>query len=413
MQGTQYVYDAGGARIAKGTLSTAPATGATCAALSASGGILTSGYGFTISSRYLVDLGGDQVTELNASGQWTHSNVWAGGKLTATYDTKGIHFELTDPLGTKRVQVNAAGQVDETCTSLPFGNDIGNQPGVNCSGVANSLSTNDDATEHHFTGKERDTESGNDYFGARYYASSMGRWMSPDKPFADQHASNPQSWNLYSYVRNNPLISIDDNGQVTIEIRYNQLGPGYTHSFIVVTDRDGTKTVFRAGPSNQPSSLWITPATGGAASQTSGSQSSGSDSSNSSSPGGGPTGNGDPWGQLQAVHGDFVPGGPDYDQNQENPAGSSTLLSNDQPAGDYINTLLQYEGSVNQANIPYNPLTTSSNAYATGAANALGLTVPKPPEAAPGSGTKLPVTPPPPTPPPPPPPPFSVAGACK
>ena len=101
MQGTQYVYDAGGARIAKGTLSTAPATGATCAALSASGGILTSGYGFTISSRYLVDLGGDQVTELNASGQWTHSNVWAGGKLTATYDTKGIHFELTDPLGTK------------------------------------------------------------------------------------------------------------------------------------------------------------------------------------------------------------------------------------------------------------------------------------------------------------------------
>jgi RHS repeat-associated protein len=36
-----------------------------------------------------------------------------------------------------------------------------------------------------FTGKERDTESGLDYFGARYYASSMGRWMSPDKPFAD------------------------------------------------------------------------------------------------------------------------------------------------------------------------------------------------------------------------------------
>jgi hypothetical protein len=30
------------------------------------------------------------------------------------------------------------------------------------------------------TGKERDTESGNDYFGARYYASSMGRWLSPD-----------------------------------------------------------------------------------------------------------------------------------------------------------------------------------------------------------------------------------------
>ena len=33
---------------------------------------------------------------------------------------------------------------------------------------------------HLFTGKERDTESGNDYFGARYYASTMGRFMSPD-----------------------------------------------------------------------------------------------------------------------------------------------------------------------------------------------------------------------------------------
>jgi len=63
-----------------------------------------------------------------------------------------------------------------------------------------------------YTGKERDTESGNDYFGARYYASSMGRWLSPDKPFADQHTSNPQSWNLYAYGRNNPLKNVDLNG---------------------------------------------------------------------------------------------------------------------------------------------------------------------------------------------------------
>ena len=63
------------------------------------------------------------------------------------------------------------------------------------------------------TGKERDTESGNDYFGARYYASTMGRFMSPDPSqlfFADQ--TNPQSLNLYSYVYNNPLINIDPSG---------------------------------------------------------------------------------------------------------------------------------------------------------------------------------------------------------
>src|SRR5580698_11303674 len=64
-----------------------------------------------------------------------------------------------------------------------------------------------------FTGKERDTESGNDYFGARYYASSMGRFSSPDPSglmYADQ--TNPQSLNLYSYALNNPLKYTDPTG---------------------------------------------------------------------------------------------------------------------------------------------------------------------------------------------------------
>ena len=57
-----------------------------------------------------------------------------------------------------------------------------------------------------FTGKGRDTESGNDYFGARYYASSMGRMMSPDPGNAGADLTNPQSWNMYSYALNNPLF---------------------------------------------------------------------------------------------------------------------------------------------------------------------------------------------------------------
>jgi RHS repeat-associated protein len=61
------------------------------------------------------------------------------------------------------------------------------------------------------TGKERDSESGNDYFGARYYGSSMARFMSPDDG-TDQDPSDPQSWNLYAYVRNNPLINTDPDG---------------------------------------------------------------------------------------------------------------------------------------------------------------------------------------------------------
>jgi RHS repeat-associated protein len=63
-----------------------------------------------------------------------------------------------------------------------------------------------------YTGKERDAESGNDYFGARYYASSMGRFMSPDPLLNSGRPDNPQTWNRYTYVLNNPLVEIDPTG---------------------------------------------------------------------------------------------------------------------------------------------------------------------------------------------------------
>jgi RHS repeat-associated protein len=68
-----------------------------------------------------------------------------------------------------------------------------------------------------YTGKERDAESGLDNFGARYYGSSLGRFMTPDwaaKPITVPYANfgNPQSLNLYSYVENNPLTLVDTDG---------------------------------------------------------------------------------------------------------------------------------------------------------------------------------------------------------
>src|SRR5262249_2933359 len=77
-----------------------------------------------------------------------------------------------------------------------------------------------DATEQHFTGKERDTESGNDFFGARYYESGLGRWLSPDwsaqvEPVPYAKIDNPQSLDLYSYVLNNPSLLADLDGHAT------------------------------------------------------------------------------------------------------------------------------------------------------------------------------------------------------
>jgi RHS repeat-associated protein len=62
------------------------------------------------------------------------------------------------------------------------------------------------------TGKERDIETGLDYFGARYHASSAGRWISPDPSNLGVDFWIPQSWNRYSHSLNNPLTWVDRNG---------------------------------------------------------------------------------------------------------------------------------------------------------------------------------------------------------
>jgi RHS repeat-associated protein len=81
---------------------------------------------------------------------------------------------------------------------------------LNASGLATSLY--DDRIGSRDTGKERDSESGLDYFGARYFGSALGRFTSPDPLMASAHASNPQSWNRYAYALNNPLRFVDPDG---------------------------------------------------------------------------------------------------------------------------------------------------------------------------------------------------------
>jgi RHS repeat-associated protein len=225
---TAYVYDAEGRRTAKGVPSKATFSNGVLAASACN--LATNG--FTLSNEYLLDLSGNQVTELNnqvpLTGSqvvaWAHSNVWAGAHLTATYDldlgtsAAAMHFHLSDPLGTRRVQTTPGlaptsppGQIEATFPSLPFGDGLAENPCDPNSGTC--LTTADDATEHHFTGQERDVESGNDYFGARYYSRSMGRFLVPDPAgAAAANLSNPQTWNMYSYVLNNPRIFTDPSG---------------------------------------------------------------------------------------------------------------------------------------------------------------------------------------------------------
>ena len=95
----------------------------------------------------------------------------------------------------------------------------------------------------HFTGKERDTESGNDFFNARYYSTSMGRFLSSDPILQnDLRLLNPQRWNKYTYVINNPLILTDPTGMDAAYVNFSGLAGGFGHSGILSVHPDGCAT---------------------------------------------------------------------------------------------------------------------------------------------------------------------------
>lgn len=158
-------------------------------------------------SDYIYDLGDHVMTVVGSSGNWTRGEVFLGSRHVATYgggSSGATYFAFTDALGTERARTTVAATVCETVTNLPFGD------GQATSGTC-------DPTPLHFTGKQRDTESNLDYFGARYYASALGRFYIPDwataptaVPYA--HYGNPQSLNLYAYVQNNPTTVGDPDG---------------------------------------------------------------------------------------------------------------------------------------------------------------------------------------------------------
>jgi RHS repeat-associated protein len=109
-----------------------------------------------------------------------------------------VYYYHHDHLGNIRAVTDSNGNVVERHDLYPFGEEI-TQP------------TSKDS--YLFTGKPRDSESGLDYFGARYYSSSLSRWLSADQIVdIKRNTKNSQKWNLYIYALNNPLRYFDPDG---------------------------------------------------------------------------------------------------------------------------------------------------------------------------------------------------------
>ena len=120
----------------------------------------------------------------------------------------GIQWLLTDQLGTPRMVFDASGALANVKRHdyLPFGEEVSTL-GLRAPSLGYSGS---DGVRQQFTEMERDSETNLDYFGARYYGSIQARFLSPDSYTGNPR--NPQTFNLYSYVMNNPLLYNDPTG---------------------------------------------------------------------------------------------------------------------------------------------------------------------------------------------------------
>ncbi len=167
-----YIYDANGRRVQK-----------------SSGGATTN---------YIYDLAGSVVAEWITG--WNVGYAYLNGQLLAKYQDNTTYFVHADHLGSTRLVTRLDKTVNDSMDFLPYGEQIAGDTG----------------TTHKFTGKERDAESGLDNFGARYDSSGLGRFFSPDPDNISgfTHPGDPQSWNAYAYVRNNPLLFIDPTGTI-------------------------------------------------------------------------------------------------------------------------------------------------------------------------------------------------------
>ncbi len=183
------------------------------------GGVTTS-YDYDANGRRVKKIGstntlswyglGGVLEETDLSGNLTNEYIFFGGKRIARYNsTNGYSFYSSDHLGSADVVTDALGNIKEESDYYPFGGER----------TVTDLGINNDRK---FTGKERDPETGCDFFGARYYCNPIGRFLTPDwaaEPETVPYANfgNPQSLNLYSYVNNNPTSSTDLDGHCDLD----------------------------------------------------------------------------------------------------------------------------------------------------------------------------------------------------
>ena len=171
----------------------------------------------TGSKLYWKGVGSTALAETSVNDQSATMYIFFNGQRIARIDPgAAAKYYVTDNVGSTEVETDASGNPLNESLFFPYG-------------VERVVEQNDTANNYRFSGKERDPQTGLDDFGARYYESTLGRFMTPDwdaKPTAVPYAAfgDPQTLNLYSYVENGPLNRVDADGHDGQEAPTNNSG---------------------------------------------------------------------------------------------------------------------------------------------------------------------------------------------
>jgi RHS repeat-associated protein len=142
-------------------------------------------------------LGGQVVTEMNGAGSWTRRYVYLGSQLLAVQNA-GVYWMHEDPVTKSKRVTNSAGAVVSTIETDPWGADT-------------ARSSNAPFQPRKFTSYDRD-QNGTDEAMFRRYNRWQSRFDQPDPYDGSYNFTNPQSFNRYAYVQNDPVNFVDPSG---------------------------------------------------------------------------------------------------------------------------------------------------------------------------------------------------------
>jgi RHS repeat-associated protein len=163
-----------------------------------------------VTRNLVYDINGQVVAEYE-TGSLKREHIYRGGLLATREAAGSVQYVMADHQGSTRAVTDQTGTVVSRHDYLAFGEEIGSTVGMRTAAQGYGGT---DAVSRQYASTERDEATGLDHTLWRKYEQRGGRWTSPDPYNGSMEKADPQSFNRYSYVENDPVNLVDPSGLI-------------------------------------------------------------------------------------------------------------------------------------------------------------------------------------------------------